>query len=127
MTLCPPTNLTKEQNLAFICGLIDGDGTIILSKQNRLELSIIGTGEIINWIKNIFDYLVLNKTKLLAKARQRLDRDSENHWVYKVTGFRAYSILSELMKLQVPRLDRKWNNVKLSCKPIYKCRYWYPF
>jgi hypothetical protein len=122
LTLKPP-QLSDINSLTFIKGLIDGDGTIRLTEDKRLEFSIVGTKEILFWICSIFNVIEPSKTKLDATPRHRSDRTINNCWTYKLTGFRAYSILSNLDRIKSPRLDRKWNNIELSIKPTYNCPY----
>jgi hypothetical protein len=116
-------HIIGDNKLAFIIGLIDGDGTIRINKVKRLEFSIVGTESIITWIQDTFNEMSPTKSKHLARARQRLDRESVNHWTYKLTGFRAYRILNMLKTVNVPKLARKWQYIDMSCKPIYRSKY----
>lgn len=123
-TLClqPPVKLDASNSLAFICGLIDGDGTIYVGKDGRLQVSVVGTGEMLAWIQKWFDTLVPSATRLHALPRCRSDRGG-THWCYKVTGFRAAAIMKTLMDVDVPRMQRKWANVSRAVEPIYHDRY----
>lgn len=120
LILMPPLNLNIEQSLAFIKGIIDGDGTIRLDKNNRLELSIVGTKEILDWISDIFKLVSpIKYKKHNSKVRHRSDRTQKNHYTFKITGIRAWIICNKILQLNIPGLDRKWNNVEKQTKPRY--------
>lgn len=123
LTLKPPNNLNKNCSLAYIKGIIDGDGTIRLDKNNRIELSICGTKEILEYIAGYVNDLVPNTKYNKSKPRHRKDKTTKNHYTYKVTGFRALKFLSILDNISTPKLDRKWKHLKLSCMPVYKNEY----
>lgn len=113
LVLLPP-KLNLLNSLSFIKGLIDGDGSIGISS-NRLYLNLDGTKEICEWVSNIFDQLFPPKyEKFHAKPRQKNRNKNKNHYLYKVTGFRAKKILSLLLMIKTPELLRKWSNVNLS-------------
>lgn len=109
--LQPPNLESLNLKLAFIIGLIDGDGTIYVDSNGRLQISIVGTYEITSWICNIFNKLIPSKNKHIAKAKLRTDRGSFNHATYKITGYRAEAIFKILQQIDVPKLNRKWNFV----------------
>ncbi len=122
LTLKPP-EISNRNSLCFIKGLIDGDGTIRLDEYKRLEFSIVGTKEILDWVCNIFDMLVPTQSAHESKPRHRSDRTVNNCWTYKLTGFRAKTILRKLIEVKTPELERKWKNVELSLEPTYNCPY----
>lgn len=105
LILEPPS--IKEQNLkyAFICGYIDGDGTIFLSKRNEftktLHLSILGTKRICEWIKNTFDELTNKCGKINLKPNTHIYR---LNYCCKA----AREIIKVLSDVNVPKLERKW-------------------
>jgi len=110
-TLCPPS-LVGGPRLAFICGYIDGDGSIGYRRRNGdLFLAVRGTWEVLSWLKHVFDSLV--------PAYRIHGRDygcagvtvSGGICQYMVNGGRAERILHELSCLPVPRLERKWRRV----------------
>jgi hypothetical protein len=120
--LQPPVRLDRLNSLAFICGLIDGDGTIYVGKDGRLQFSVVGTEDMLVWVQKCFDALVPSASKLHAQPRCRNDR-GKTHWCYKITGFRANAIMKILMDFDIPRMQRKWINVSRAVEPIYKCAY----
>lgn len=105
LILEPPS--IKEQNLkyAFICGYIDGDGTIFLSKRNEvnktLHLSILGTKRMCEWIKNTFDELTNKCGTIKLKP---------NTHIYRLDYCckAAREIIKVLSDVNVPKLERKW-------------------
>lgn len=112
----PPSGLTEEQELAFIIGYLDGDGWIIryVNKiptigypQNTcypIETGMCGTEKFLNWIieklKNFSD------VKITLKIRKE-----KNSKIYKlkIPGQFAFDVLTNLSKIEVNKLDRKWN------------------
>lgn len=107
--LVGPKLTSKNHILAYICGYIDGDGNIGLSKNNRLELGITsGSIEILNWIHHQLDILVPTK-KSAPSPSQHTKR--KGTFRYRVTGYKAYKILRTLDKIRVPKLRRKWDKV----------------
>ena len=110
-TLSPP-NLSQENSLAFICGYIDGDGCISIDRKtqrsnSKLRLSLIGTKEILVWIKLIFD-------KICDKFNNANVAERNNMSFYVIAGYKAKFILNHLNKMEIPYLYRKWNKLKCS-------------
>lgn len=105
LTLQPPTKLTKNQSLAFIAGYIDGDGHIatFLTKGRtvpQLKMDILGTENVLNWIKNEFNL----KDKKLLKLK--------NVYRFSVGGNTlTRTILEPIKNLGLPLLQRKWDLV----------------
>lgn len=109
LTYIPPTTLEHNYKLSFIKGLIDGDGTIYVDSNNRLQFSICGTEETCNFICKEFDNLSPSKAR--SKPRRKNIKSDKNHFTYKVTGIRAYKILSLLNSVKTPILLRKWGSL----------------
>lgn len=120
LTLLPPNSLTGYTKLAFIKGLIDGDGTIYRDSHNRLQFSICGTKEILDYICEEFNIISPPTLKGNVIPKQRLDRTNNNHYTYKITGYRAERILKVLHKIETPELYRKWSNLDTVKLPKYK-------
>ena len=56
LTIKPPNGLTQEQSLSYICGLIDGDGSVYIQKSKGIsyyKIKIVGTHELMHWCKDI--------------------------------------------------------------------------
>lgn len=107
LTLEPPP-LDGEQALAFLIGYIDGDGCISIEKLKnehaRLRLSIIGTHNMIRWAKAIFDDIVPFSTNANPRKVGKV-------FQYSIASKKALHVLSELQKINVPKLGRKWNKI----------------
>ena len=122
LILKPPTQITNvDIKHAFLIGYIDGDGTIGLSKDQKLELDVIGTKEIVTWAKDLIDVIV----PVITNFDGQVNKEKKNSKIfrYKVTGFRALKILRFLNSIDVPRLARKWDKISLAREPIYKNDY----
>jgi hypothetical protein len=107
-TLAPP-NL-KHENLikAFIIGYIDGDGCIRIrrnGKRNQILLNVVGTFKLLNWIR-----LHFNKWVPIVKSKIKFERKGVV-CSYTIVGTRALKILTELKKLDILSLDRKWDKI----------------
>lgn len=94
LTLEPPVGLTFEQELAFIAGYIDGDGCYSV-RENRPNLSILGTREFLSWTNSIlFDNLLTVRPK-------------DNFYVIATQGDKAIRAREKFINLDIPRLERK--------------------
>lgn len=103
--LQPPNIKNIKQIKAYIIGYIDGDGCIRKRKSDQLLiLDIAGNYDILMWIKNIFEKIEPTKydNKIIKNA-------IANCYSYRISGQRANNICSELKKLPILKLDRKWN------------------
>lgn len=110
-----PTNLTdKTLNLAFIKGLIDGDGSIELLKNGRKKLKghlyfglNSSSAAIIEWFKTQIDsvtpYRYQNKETSVRHHKQ------DNFYRCYYGGLRAAIILDYLKSIPTPFLSRKWD------------------
>lgn len=107
LTLEPP-HLDGEQALAFLIGYIDGDGCISIEKLKnrspRLRLSIVGTYETICWAKAIFDDIATFSTNANPRKIGKV-------FQYSIASKKALHVLSELQKINVPKLGRKWDKI----------------
>lgn len=98
-----PPNLYDKYAHAFIVGYIDGDGTICCTN-NRIELSMLGTQNMLLWISSIFDSICPPVGQHHSQPYKR-----KNTWVYKVSGRRTENILRYLSTLEIPFMARKWD------------------
>lgn len=114
------TYILKEPNiknlqtcLSYISGYIDGDGWISQinteDKPYAIHIGIVGQSKVLKWIKNIFDYLTPfdNISKICKRKDETGDTCS-----YTISGMRAYIIGRLFLMLDIPRMDRKWDNLK---------------
>lgn len=105
-----PPSLQGDLALAYIVGLIDGDGCIALcpKNQNQLRLSIVGTYDVLFWVKCIFD-------ELAPSTRKKGVNVNQHKSIYSIglSGKRARIVLDILAKLKTRHLPRKWDKVTL--------------
>lgn len=108
----PPPNLIDESHiLAYMVGYIDGDGCICITRDNYLSLKIVSsTKEILDWFKYWFDLWDSGIRACPAIPRKI---SGINCYEYRIEGNRVRTILNKLLVVRVPRLERKWNKVKI--------------
>jgi hypothetical protein len=89
----------------FIVGLVDGDGSIGLTYDNRTRFSLYGCEKLLTWVKFIFDKIYPSPTRYTAKVNKS---PCSNSYVYDVSGRRANMIIDDLKNLDIPKFERKW-------------------
>lgn len=103
------SNTLKAPNLiddnfidSYIIGLIDGDGSIGETK-GRFYISITGTKEVLQFVKNRFE-------QILGKPVSNLYCVNElsNNYTMRISDLSARKIYNHLMNYSLPRLSRKW-------------------
>ena len=102
--LLPPPIRNLKLVMSYISGLIDGDGWICFGKDGTPGLSVMGTKELMTWVKQVFDHLTPGYTK-----SNLYSTSSQNIYVYSIHGVRAYLIWKLFMALDIHRLTRKWS------------------
>lgn len=122
LSLVHPNITDKELIDHFICGYIDGDGSIMIcknnSKQKRLVINIVGTHDMCEWIKNRFCEIVGKNIGSI----QNLHSTSELTYTYTITDKSAREIFEHYYKLDCPKLVRKWAPEKYEYCINYKKR-----
>lgn len=102
-TLMPP-NLTNVDHVkAYITGYIDGDGHLSIKKNGQPYLAIAGTLEMLLWISKWFSVWYKTDRVYAPPVKNR------NIYMVSVTNVRTETIVKELLSVNVPRLERKWN------------------
>lgn len=104
MSLVPPIHLSRENQLAYLKGYLDGDGHI-RSDGPRYRVGACGTQKSLEWIKTWFDQISEPVGGTIAKVRTQ-----GNIYVYEVGFGRAERILSHLRTIGTPHLRRKWGH-----------------
>lgn len=110
----PPVALsTLDYKLAYICGLISGDGTICKSvtkkKYEKFNLCVRGTLSLVMWCKNVFsEFLQQNLNIKITKERK-----TRSLYYFQVSDFKAIDIFEKIRSLECVFLDKKWNNLEL--------------
>lgn len=108
LTLLPPSRLPESLAEAFIVGLIDGDGSIHTFDYGRrptLRLDVTGTLPVVSWVGDRF--------QRWCGAENRLPRIQEHYggtlYSLRLQGRKAERVADRLLKVDVPKLNRKWS------------------
>jgi hypothetical protein len=108
LVLCPP-NLTELPHiLSYIAGFIDGDGTVDFKKSGQLRISVLGTYDLLLFIKKIFDQVAPPPLKIVGASVH----PKKNIFRYAVCGNRAIKFYKQCKPLDLPLLGRKWNKFR---------------
>lgn len=122
LTLKAPNITDRELIDYFICGYIDGDGSIMIcennGKQKRLVVSVIGTYDMCNWIKRRFCEIIGKNVGSI----QKLHGTSELSYSCVITDKSAREIFQHYYNLDCPKLTRKWSPEKYEYCINYKKR-----
>lgn len=110
LTLIPP-NISDESLIdAFICGYIDGDGSIGLSsnngKQESLKISILGTFEMMLWIKQRINVVVGKEFGSIVHKKTH----SGKVFTLSFGDKNGRTLFLSYYDIKVPKLERKWCN-----------------
>ena len=110
LTLIPP-NISDESLIdAFICGYIDGDGSIGLSsnneKQESLKISILGTFEMMLWIKQRVNVVVGKEFGSIFHKKTH----SGKMFTLSFGDKNGRTLFLSYYDIKVPKLERKWRN-----------------
>lgn len=108
-TMSPSTSMSWDNKLAFLIGLIDGDGCIHLNKRGCVSLSITGSKATCIWVKDIWDQILIHYGfKRLSNLYEYKKRKA---FSITVCADRAKVILNVLKKINVPKMERKWSKI----------------
>lgn len=113
LTLRPPPLQTPDLARAFIAGYIDGDGSLWVSKTGVPTIKILGTKEMLSWIRQWFD-LWEPAPHRAASVSHRGGNYPGNQYRYRIRGARA-TRLAQRLPAGLPVLKRKW--IKVSTGP----------
>lgn len=111
LVLQPPKIENLELKLAYLSGMIDGDGWITTLRikgrtTNGIHIGVVsGSPSVLEWMKDIFDKITPFDTKSKIIKRKK-------SYSYTITGRRAYFIGKMFLTLDIPRLDRKWDKLR---------------
>lgn len=114
LTLRPPRSLSDECALAFIAGLIDGDGNVSVRTPARgrkpvIRIDLVGSRWVLEWVRSYFDRLAPPRDG--QTSSRVLPVKGRKAWEYRISANRALSAAKVLMSLPVPRLARKWDKL----------------
>jgi hypothetical protein len=106
-----PPSLSLDLSWAYLLGYLDGDGCIHCHKNGTLNISFTSCSrDILTWVKNMTDHLTGER-----KTTRNIHEYS-NFNRFALHGEAAAKLYIFLFKINVPKLDRKWNNEKIwSC------------
>lgn len=105
-----PPNLTGNYKLAFIIGLLDGDGCIRISKTHGFEIHYCSASfSLIKWVVDALNLLVPNFVKIKQPATIFKDINRKNVlYTFAIRGKRAKQIYNKLKKIKCNKMKRKW-------------------
>lgn len=114
LIMTPPNLTNLDDCLAYIVGLINGDGSILCKRDSKYEnshlisINLLGTKELLDWCKTILETAI--QSRIEASVRYQ----SRNHISeFRVSGLNAIKIFEVLNKLNVLKLKRKWENPEI--------------
>jgi len=112
LNLQPPNIQNQDEILAFIAGYIDGDGAMnkykIKSKSKKLKynqylhIMIVGSRDMLLWIKSIVDKLFPRKNASNVTPLKKI-------FSYRFAGTRAEGFAKLIKALHLPLFKRKWD------------------
>jgi len=104
----PNFNNDMDSKLSFICGLIDGDGSISITG-NKISITILGTFDILENVKSIMGSIIdvsniniTKKSKIYSFCITSSINDNES---------RIKKLYSKIKELNIPLLERKWTKI----------------
>lgn len=109
LTLLPPNLESDDLIDAFICGYIDGDGSIGIYNhtcRDNISVQMLGTKEMLLWIKKRFECILNNTTGNLYHNNFH----NKNTYSYSVADKKGRCIFQHFYHIKVPKLCRKWND-----------------
>jgi len=135
-TLIPPNIINEELIDAFICGYIDGDGTIGFChdyrthKQKKCCISLIGTFELLSWVLKRFKKIYLPKAKSTENKKPSIhtggfgNKRNDNKHIYQISFSDkwARNIILNMIKYEIPLMKRKWTDEMIEFCKTYKKR-----
>jgi len=103
LTLKPPRLDDPALVAAFICGLVDGDGSVTMGGSYP-RILLYGTREITAWMRRWCDIWAPSTHQRVARER-RIQRHLH---CYGVSSSRAVRVAGKLLAGNHPTLERKW-------------------
>lgn len=115
--LSPPYLKRFEDRISFLCGLLDGDGCVHISKNNNLSVSYTSASiAAVEWYKQIVAELNLPSLKVKCNNIHKIK--NSNAYSLTCNGAKAVALVKvmQILKrdLKIPILDRKWDNPSLN-------------
>lgn len=110
-----PTNISNTYlNMAYLIGLLDGDGSIYSHKDETYKTISIFLGScsksIIEWMRDLL-FQNFPPSNYSNQTPSNLSFHKNNNiWSFGIAGLRAAVIINYLRQFPVPKLARKWEN-----------------
>lgn len=112
LTIGKPNFNDLNLSLAYICGLISGDGSIYVNKSDKykhLKINILGTKELLEWVREIYCKF-FNKD---IKAKVRKEKRDSKIYSLQISDLKAIKLFEKIKSLDCVFLSRKWNNIEV--------------
>lgn len=104
-----PPKLNYTNSLAFINGVIDGDGCISIIKNIYPEVHIIGNKEILEWVS------IFSKQFTKSKGKNFYKTKFDKLYNFKLNRLKCVAFCKEILsvkELNGIRMDRKWSKME---------------
>lgn len=108
-SLQPPNITDLNLCMAYLCGIINGDGSIGVYKNLKykdLRISLLGTEPLLIWAKSIFEEFLGEP----IGAKVRLERVGARIFSFNIYGPNAAKIIKYINTLDCVFMDRKWKS-----------------
>lgn len=117
LILLPPNINDKNLIDAFICGYIDGDGSVCLytnyarKVQKSLTISMLGTHEMMLWVQNRFYEMFGKKVGCIGVYNKNKDDEHKNTYKYTL-GASKYvrTLFLHFYEMSIKKMERKWSD-----------------
>lgn len=104
--------------LCYLAGLLDGDGSVVISNTNQLCVSYTSASNaIVEWVKTFTNSLGLRSIARNHKEPSVCRLSHAEAWTYRLYGLKAIDLIRRVQALKaegIPILDRKWDNPLLN-------------
>lgn len=127
-TLQPPNIVYRNLIDSYICGYIDGDGSVCFSKnrhkQKRVSISIIGTFNLLNWVLERFSeiYSTKREKNIYENKGGFGGKSGKKVYILSISDKWARTVILKVSNLNVPKMTRKWTNDIIEFCKTYKKR-----
>ena len=126
-----PPNLDKDiLKYSFLCGAIDGDGSICFVKNRDFYITYTSCSfEIVKWIKGLIEKdFSISKNKMRKSHIGVRKGKGADMYMYRISGVKTIKLLQLIKTLPVPMLQRKWSSDQVNrALELYKNKFPYFF
>lgn len=105
--------LGLENSLAFLIGMIDGDGSVIWRYNKPFAVQVFGTLDLVQWSRGLINNFV---PPVRPNRIKPMPSKLKNGFLTRLEGVRAASLVKIVQDKDVPLLRRKWFNELPSLK-----------